>query len=186
VRSTPTDQVVELAVVDVSQCDGVDLDAQARLLRRLDALQDPIEPATSRYPRELVGIEGVDGDIHPPHARCGQLFGISAELTAVAGECQLVERAGSEVAAETAEQHHDVPANQRLASRDPQLADTAADEGGAQPIDLLERKNLRLGQEGHLFRHAVDAAEVAAIGHRDPEVADPSPERIDHDPSLLR
>ncbi len=37
----------------------------------------------------------------------------------------------------------------------------------------------RLGQESHVLRHAIDAAEVAAVGHRDADIADPPAERID-------
>ena len=52
------------------------------------------------------------------------------------------------MAAEAAEQHHDVATDQRLAAGDPQLAHAAADERGAQPVELFERQHLRLGQEG--------------------------------------
>ena len=41
------------------------------------------------------------------------------------------------------------------------------------------RQQLGLGQEGHVLRHAVDAAEVAAVGHRDAQIGDGAPKRID-------
>jgi DUF971 family protein len=49
------------------------------------------------------------------------------------------------------------------------------DEGGAQPVELLERQHFPLGQEGHVLGHAVDAAEVAAVGHRYAQIADRRP-----------
>ena len=36
-----------------------------------------------------------------------------------------------------------------------------------------------LRQEGHVLRHAIDAAEIAAVRHRNPEIGDSAPKRID-------
>ena len=45
---------------------------------------------------------------------------------------------------------------------------------------LLEREHLTAGQPLHpLLRHAVGAAEVAAIGHGDAQIAMDAPERVD-------
>ena len=77
------------------------------------------------------------------------------------------------------EEGHDALAHQRLAAGDPQLAHAERDEGRAEPVELLERQQLGLGQELHVLGHAVDAAEVAAIGHRHAQIADRPRERID-------
>ena len=53
------------------------------------------------------------------------------------------------------------------------------DEGGAEAVELLERQEVALGQEGHVLGHAVDAAEVAAVGHRDAQIGDRAAERVD-------
>ena len=53
------------------------------------------------------------------------------------------------------------------------------DEGAAEPVELLERQQVLLRQERHVLRHAVDAAEVAAVRHRDAQIGDRPPERID-------
>ena len=48
------------------------------------------------------------------------------------------------------------------------------------PLDLLEGEQLVPGQPLHaLLGHAVGAAEVAAVGDRDPQVAVDAPERVD-------
>ena len=39
-------------------------------------------------------------------------------------------------------------------------------------VELLQGQNLLFRQKGHVFRHAIDAAEVAAVGHRDPQIGD--------------
>jgi hypothetical protein len=79
------------------------------------------------------------------------------------------------------EQLHDVLAHQRLAAGEADLANALLDENGAQPVKLLKRQQILLGQEGHVFRHAVGAAEIAAVGDRNPQIAHGSPERVDHD-----
>ena len=71
-----------------------------------------------------------------------------------------------------ANERHDPAPHQRLAAGEPQLAHAARDEGAAQPVELLERQQVGLRQERHVLRHAVDAAEVAAVGHRDAQIGD--------------
>ena len=101
------------------------------------------------------------------------------ELAAVGRQRQLVERAGLEVTAERAEQPHDVLAHQRLTAGDAQLADAAAHERRAQPVEFFERQKVLLRQERHVLGHAVDAAEVAAVRHRYAQILDAAAEGID-------
>ena len=110
----------------------------------------------------------------------GEVAGEALELAAVGGERQLVQRAGSRRAAELPDQPDHVAPDQGLAAGEPELADPETDEGRAEPVELLERQELGLGQERHVLGHAVDAAEVAAVGDRDPDVADGPPEGVDH------
>ena len=84
------------------------------------------------------------------------------------------------MARERAEQEHDVLAHQGFAAGEAQLLHALADEGAAQPVQLLERQDLRLRQERHVLRHAIDAAEIAPVGDGDAQVADMAAERIDH------
>ena len=77
------------------------------------------------------------------------------------------------------DQPHDVPPYQWLAAGEPELPHSAADEGGGDPVDLLEGQDLPVWQKGHVFRHTVNAAEIATVGHRDPEIGDLAAERID-------
>lgn len=77
------------------------------------------------------------------------------------------------------EECHDPLAHERLASGHAQLADAKLDETRAQAVELLEGQQFRLRQERHVLRHAVDASEIAAIGHRDAEIRDLPRERVD-------
>ena len=60
-----------------------------------------------------------------------------------------------------------------------QLAHAARDEGARQPVDLLEAQQILARQEGHGLGHAIDAAEVAAVGDRDAQIGDMPAEGVD-------
>ena len=82
------------------------------------------------------------------------------------------------------DQELEIAAQERLAAGDPQLLHTEVDEHARDPLDLLEGEELAARQEAvlvaeDLLRHAVHAAEVAAVGHRDPQVADRPAEGVD-------
>ncbi len=79
-----------------------------------------------------------------------------------------------------AHQLHDVLAHQRLAAGQAQLPHALADEGRAQPVELLKRQEVALGQKFHVLGHAIGAAEVAAVGDRNAQIGDRAPERVDH------
>ena len=77
---------------------------------------------------------------------------------------------------ELLDQPLEVATDERLAAGDPDLADAAGDEDARDARDLLERQQFLPVEEAvvaavDLLRHAVDAAEVAAVGDRDAEVA---------------
>ena len=73
---------------------------------------------------------------------------------------------------------------ERLAAGQADLLDPERDERLRDPLELLEREQLLAVHEAvflpeHRLRHAVGAAEVAAVGDRDPQVADRPSERVD-------
>src|SRR5919108_402929 len=74
-------------------------------------------------------------------------------------------------------QMHDVLAHQGLTTGQPELPDAFLDEDGAEPVKLLERQKILFRQESHVFSHAIGAAEVAAIRHRDAQIGDAAAER---------
>ena len=75
---------------------------------------------------------------------------------------------------------------QRLAAREPDLlARPARTKSRASPRDLLEGEQVGAAQEGEVpaedvLRHAVRAAEVAAVRHGDPQIAQRAGERVLH------
>src|SRR5207245_9163153 len=104
----------------------------------------------------------------------------ASKLAAICRQSQLVERAGGEMAAERAEQGHDVAPHQRLTAGQAELLDAEPDEGATHAVELFEGQELRFRQKNHLFRHAIDAAEVATVGDRNSQVGDGSSKRVDH------
>ena len=84
---------------------------------------------------------------------------------------------------EPGDQQLEVAAEEWLAAGDAELAHTEVDEHARDALDLLEREELTARQESilvaeDLLRHAVDAAEVAAVRDRDPKIPDGPAERI--------
>ncbi len=78
----------------------------------------------------------------------------------------------------------EVATEQRLAAGDPKLARPECDERPGDARDLLERQQLAPVEEAvvapvDLFRHAVGAAEIAAVGDRDAQVAQRTAEGVE-------
>jgi hypothetical protein len=73
---------------------------------------------------------------------------------------------------EPADEVHRVAAHQRLAAGEADLAHPARDESIGYEGNLIEAQQLGARQEGHMLRHAIAAAQVAAIGHRYPQIVD--------------
>src|SRR5580693_926585 len=84
------------------------------------------------------------------------------------------------MSAERAKQAHDVAADERLPAGQTEFFDAEPDEGAAHPVELLESQEFGFRQKRHLFRHAVDTAEVAAVGHRHAQIGYRSSKRVDH------
>ncbi len=78
----------------------------------------------------------------------------------------------------------DVTSQQRLAAGQPDLLDSMSRQDPRQPLDLLEREELGAREEAvaapeDLLRHAVGAAEVAAVRDRDAEVSKRSSQAVE-------
>ena len=70
--------------------------------------------------------------------------------------------------------------HQRLAAGQPQLVDAQRGRHADEPLDLLEREDLAPRHEPHvLVRHAIEAADIAAVGDADPQVRVNAAERVD-------
>jgi hypothetical protein len=131
---------------------------------------------------ERVVIECVEADGDARKARGFERPGIGGQSRAVGGHGYV----GDPV---DAGEHRDellkVAAQQRLAAGQAELRDSLQRERPGQARDLLERQQLGAREEREvapedLFGHAVGAAEVAAVGNRDPQVAQRTGSAVKH------
>jgi hypothetical protein len=161
----------DFGVVEALERDGVDLDLQARR---------PAPPMPSmtlaRSPQRVIALElvGSSVSIDTLMRRTPQSWSSEAklgQLRAVGGQRQFLQRAGFDVATEL---RSGCMMFLRTSGSPPVRRSRHAllDKNGAQPVELLQREKILLGQEGHVFRHAIGAAEIAAVGHRNAQIVD--------------
>ena len=168
----PGDQVGQVGGVVVLEGDGVDLHRQASGPGRLEPGENTPEVPAPGQPAEALRVQGVDGHVDPPDARLVERPGELGQAGSVCRQCQFVQTLRTHAPGQGAEQVHHPLAHQGLATGDPDLADPKVDEGAREPLEFLEGQDLRLGQKGHMLGHAVDAAKVAAVRHRHPQIGD--------------
>ena len=180
-------EVDDLVVVDAAHDHAVDLHrVEAGVERGVDPGQDPVQVVAAGERQEHVGSERVERDVDPPQPCRGKVVGHLGQLHAVRGHRDVDLERG-----EHGDQTRKMRAERGLASGDTHRIEAVALD--ADPDDLrllLVGEELLPGQPLHAFgRHAVRAAEVAAVGDGDAQIGDPTPEWIDqwlHTPQGMR
>ncbi len=174
VRGTPREsgERQHLLLGEVADRDRVDLDRVRLGVRgqRLEPAQDLGEGVAPGELEEAVVLQRVDRDVEAVDPRLDEGGRIALEQEPVGGHRQVLDPVDRR-------QHRDkpgeAPAHERLAPGQAHVGDTHLRQQRHDPGDLLEAEDL-LAREPRqpLGRHAVLAAEVAAIGDRHPQVAD--------------
>jgi hypothetical protein len=59
------------------------------------------------------------------------------------------------------------------------FADTAAEERAGKALEFLQREKVLARHEGHVLRHTVDAAQIAAIRHGEAQISHLPAKQID-------
>ena len=170
-------EVDDLAVVDAAHHDAVDLHrVEPGVESGVDPGEDAVEVVAARERQEHVGAERVERDVDPAESGGSEIVGHLRQLHAVRGH--------GDVDLEGGEHRHEareMGSERGLPAGDPHRVEAVALH--AHPHDpglLLVGEELLAGQPLHaLGGHAVGAAEVAAVGDRDPQVGHPTSERID-------
>lgn len=121
-----------------------------------------VQVAGTGHGAKGVRPQGIQADVDAGDASAFQRQRQFFQTGAIGGQQQFVE---SGQRTDILDQRHDVAADQRLTAGQADAADPEAGEGTGHTVDLLQRQHLLAWQEGHLFGHAIDAAEIAAIGH---------------------
>ena len=170
----------EFVLVDAFERDRVDLDLQACGKRRVDAGQHLVQRAPARDGAEFLGVERIERDIDAPHAgrldlarhiwrAASRWWSASARRDRPVRRCR-----DSELTRVMMPRRTSGSPPVRRSLRTPR-----ATKARAQPVELFQRQNVGLGQEGHVLGHAIDAAEIATVGDRDAQIRDVAAERID-------
>ena len=166
----PLQDVRHGVVVDAAHRDGVDLDrGEPGIRRSLETEFDVGESVPSREPREGLGVDRVEADVDPVQTRAGEALGDALEAHPVGRHRDPRARL------ERGDAGHEVDegsSQQGLAAGQAHLRDAVTDEEPDEPEHLLVGEHLRLRHPGQaLGGHAVGAAQVAAVGHRDAQVS---------------
>ena len=159
----------------------VDLDRlQSYPIGFLDALEHFAHRKVDVVHRPEYGVvERIQADCDALQSRVLQCLRFLFQQGGVGGQCQIKARFPGEHFNEPFQ----LPSHQRFASRDADLLDSMAGEHLHQAVDFVEAQQLGAFQElevpaVHFLGHAVGAAEVAAVRHRDAQVAQRPPARI--------
>jgi hypothetical protein len=133
-----------------------------------DAVDHPVELVAPGQFGEPVGAERIERHVDAPQARVDERLRQRRQARAVGGEGQIdPERR------EHPHQHRELGTDRGLtAGEADRVEPEPLDAGARHPFELLEREQLVSGVPVHaLGGHAVGAAEVAPVGHRDAEVS---------------
>ena len=173
--------VDDARVVDAALHDRVHLHRQADRRRGVDALEhardrevDVVHRAEGRV------VERVEAHVDAVEPRVAQRLRLPREERRVRRQRQVeaVDRR------EPLDEALELLAEQRLAAGEADLLDAERDERARDALELLEAQQLLAVHEPVVvaedrLRHAVGAAEVAAVGDRDAQVADRAAERVE-------
>ena len=164
-----------LVVVVAGHEHRVDLDRrETRGVGGVEAAQHVVE--TIPAGQQAVGgrANGIEGDVDAVEAGVGEPGGLGTEKDAVGGQRRVGDAAL--VGAQGLRGGDDVGqpgAQERLAAGEADLADAQAfDAQGDQADDFVVGEQITAGNPVHaLGRHAIRAAQIAAVGDADPQVA---------------
>jgi len=170
-------QVRHFVGVVVFEGDAVEFDVfKAYLLGGADAVEDFAQVAMAGEVAEAVGVDAVEADVEAVDAGVFEALGVLAQVGGVGGHAQFVE-AGQ--CAELFHEGDDAAPNEGFAAGDADFVDAEFGEALAELRHFFDAEQFVAWQEGHVFGHAVAAAQVAAVGDGQAHVGDLAAEAVD-------
>ena len=167
----------DLPFGETADGDGVDPDRlKAGRLGRCQAGQHASQALPPCDPLEGIFSQRVETDVEPMQARPTQVGGLLRQQQAVGRERHLLDARNGD---ELPHQFGDLAPYERLTPRDPDRTDAEPGRHAGHPHDLLVAEQFLPWLEGHVERHAVGAAEIAAVGDADPQVGVDAAEAVD-------
>ena len=167
-RLRELEQRNDLVVVDAANDHRVDLEARERIDGRVDAGEHARQLVETRQLHEAIALQRVEADRQAMQAGALEIVHGRREQHRVGRHREI---ANPVLARQPLDQRRQVAAEQRFAAGQPHLVDAETQELIDEPIDLLELQDVLARQpDVVLLGHAVLAAQVAAIGDRQPEI----------------
>jgi hypothetical protein len=161
--------VTNFEIVLVLDDDGVELyRSQPGGVSRFDPLPDEVEPSAAGHRFEAVGVERIDRDVDAVESRLRQIVSEAPQQEGIRRHGDFSD-AGERL--DTAHQIDNASTDGRLTTGEADLVDSDPSKEHDQTQQLIVGEVLFLWLELHAeCRHAVDTAEVAAVGQRDAKV----------------
>ena len=177
-------KVADLIVIHAAEQHAVELDVlEARALRRLDAAQRVFQLACARDLAVALRSERIKTDVQPVHAGCLQRRSQLFQPRAVRGQAKLLDPGDC---AQHGAQLYDPAPDQRLAAGHAELRHAERRGGRREVPQLLKGAQLLVSALADaLLRHAVAAAKVAKLRHRQPQITDIPAKCIFHRAPIL-
>jgi hypothetical protein len=131
----------------------------------------------ARQGAEALRTQGVEAHRQPPEPGALQRRRLLGQQDPVGRQRQVAE---PRLPRQESDEHIEVAPQERLAARQADLLDAEREEHVDEPRQLLEREDVGARQPHVLLlRHAVGAAQVAAVRDREPQVAERPAEAIE-------
>ena len=155
----------EVVLVEAAHGHRVDLHGvEAGRQRGIDSIEGLLQLAAARDLLELLGIERIERDVHARQARLLEVGRHLRQQHAVRGHRYVLDAGRMR---DSAHEIHHAEAHERLAARQADAADAHARRHAHRLLDLLDAQDVLVRERLHaFFGHAVDAAEIAAVGER--------------------
>ncbi len=168
----------DLVFSQVPNCDSVYFDrVESNLLRDVDAFDDLFVTIAASDFAEDDRVESIKADVDSPQAGVEEFLRLFSKQNAVGRETD-VANAGD--GRQLADEPGKVTSHQRFAAGQPQFVNTERYDGPDEAFDFLEAQQFVPVHELYMISgHAIKTADIAAIGHADPQVVMHAAEAVD-------
>ena len=177
--TAPCEQGWQFAIVHAAHRDRVDAHGEAGAARGVDAAHDLVEFVAPGQLCKACRIERVEADVDTADTGGCQIVGQFGQQRAIGRQCDFVQPVFAQIC-EAGDEIDDALADERFAASEADTLYAAADEVEGEAFDFVESEQIPARHELHVLGHAVGAAQVAAVRHREADVVDPASKCIVH------
>src|SRR5579883_534394 len=164
-----TNQRDDIGLDQVFDRDGINFDlGEPGALSFFETLQHARQIVAAGNAQEAIAVQRVQVNVQAAQACFVEGTSLAGEQNAVGGERQVLDPRQRR---QLANEHREILANQGLAAGNAQLGYAEGDGHADEALDLFERQNLFARHVfDALLGHAVEAADITAVGDTNPQV----------------